>query len=131
MRERLLLDTHVLVWAVNAPHRIPKRTLAQLADLDVEILVSAASAFEISTKARLGRMPAGAEIARNYASTLARIGALRLDLTSEDALTAGSLGWDHKDPFDRLLVAQAVRESLTLVTKDRAITAFGAVETIW
>jgi len=131
MSSRLLLDTHVLVWAVAAPHRILRRTMAQLADMDSALFVSAASAFEIATKVRLGRMPDAAEIARTYGSSLARIGATKLDVSAEHALLAGALDWAHADPFDRLLVAQAELGSLTLVTKDRAIREFDGVRTLW
>lgn len=131
MTSRLLLDTHVLVWAVTSPQRISKRAMSRLADLDVELLVSAASAFEIATKVRLGRMPDAAEIARTYSSILVRIGAAKLDVSSEHAMTAGSLEWNHADPFDRLLVAQARLDSLTLVTKDRAMRGFAGVPTLW
>lgn len=128
---RLLLDTHVLVWSIATPHRIPQSTMNRLSDLETQMFVSAASAFEISLKARTGRMPDAVEIVRNYSSALIRIGAEQIDVTSEHALAAGSLEWNHGDPFDRLLVAQARELSLTLVTKDRAIRSWAAVETLW
>ncbi len=131
MTDRVLLDSHVLVWAIGYPERIPDSVWSVLNDPETTLLVSAATAWEIATKTRLGRMPAGIQIVTAYADQLARMGATQLSISSGQALAAGSLEWDHKDPFDRLLVAQAISESLVLVTKDRAITAFGEVETIW
>ncbi|MGQ0467057.1 MAG: type II toxin-antitoxin system VapC family toxin [Sporichthyaceae bacterium] len=131
MTSPVLLDTHVLVWLIASPHRIRKTTMARLNDIETAMFVSAATAFELSSKARTGRWPDAAQIVDNYSSALLRVGAQKLDVTSDHSLAAGGLDWQHGDPFDRLLVAQAQAEGLTLVTKDRVIRAFGAVPTMW
>ncbi|HEX8508361.1 MAG TPA: type II toxin-antitoxin system VapC family toxin [Propionibacteriaceae bacterium] len=116
----LLLDTHVLLWLLTAPERVPESVRALLADRANPLLVSAASALEIGTKIRIGKLAAP-----TLPSTLPRrindLGATSLAITVEHALLAGSLRWDHRDPFDRILVAQATIEDATLVTVDSAL----------
>lgn len=119
-----LLDTHVLLWLLGEPARVPERVREQLADPAVDLLVSAASALEIATKHRLGKLDAGA-LLDSWGHRLADLDAEDLSVTSEHTLLAGRLEWDHRDPFDRLLVAQAIVENATLVTQDAAIRTFG------
>ena len=115
-----LVDTHVLLWLLSAPERIPEPILVPLADRSNALLVSAASALEISTKVRLGKLDA-AELSTTLPGRLVGIGADVLPITLEHAMLAGSLSWAHRDPFDRLLVAQATIEDATLVTVDAAL----------
>ena len=115
-----LVDTHVLLWLLSAPDRIPEPVLTPLADRSNALLVSAASALEISTKVRLGKLDA-AELSTTLPGRLIGIGADVLPITLEHAMLAGSLSWAHRDPFDRLLVAQATIEDATLVTVDAAL----------
>lgn len=128
---RLLLDTHALLWVMSDPARVPAATLERLRDPSSRLLVSAASAWEIATKHRLGRLPEAEAVVDGYPSHLARLGADELTVTSQHALTAGRLRWEHRDPFDRMIVAQAMLESVPVVTADRALRAFHAVHTIW
>jgi PIN domain nuclease of toxin-antitoxin system len=123
--ERYLLDTHVLLWLLGAPDRVPEALRTELADRDNELVVSAASAIEISTKVRLGKLDA-ATLPATLTRRIADLGAITLPVTVEHGLLAGTLRWDHRDPFDRLLVAQAMLEELVLVTVDRAITGLPA-----
>lgn len=125
---RLLLDTHVLVRSSLAPDALPLRAAGALFDLSNEILVSAASAYEIEYKrprdAELQRLPTdlnGLVEAQRYAW---------LSVSWEDARDAGLLPPHHRDPFDRLLIAQAVRLGAVLVTADRRIPAYGH-PTLW
>jgi PIN domain nuclease of toxin-antitoxin system len=115
-----LVDTHVLLWLLSTPDRVAAPVRSAMADRSNALLVSAASALEISTKVRLGKLDAP-----DLNSTLRRrlddIGAEVLAITLEHALLAGSLVWTHRDPFDRLLVAQATIEDATLVTVDSAL----------
>lgn len=131
MTGRLLLDTRTLLWVLTETSRLSARVDALIANPEVEVVVSAANAWEIATKTRLGRLPTAMPVVATYGRHIADLHARELPISSEHALKAGALDWDHKDPFDRLLVARAMCESLTLVTKDRAITAFGEVETLW
>lgn len=127
----LLLDTHALLWLLMEPERIPVETLRRLRDRRTELFVSAVSALEIATKHRLGRLPEAEQVVRGYPAHLVTLGVLELPITSAHALAAGELDWEHRDPFDRLLVAQAINERLSLVTADAAITGYAAVTTIW
>ena len=115
-----LVDTHVLLWLLSAPERIPAAVLATLADRANALMVSTASALEISTKVRLGKLDA-AELGTTLPGRLTGIGADVLPITLEHAMLAGSFSWVHRDPFDRLLMAQATIEDATLVTVDAAI----------
>lgn len=127
----LLLDTHALVWAIAEPTSLSSRARASIEDAGQTIVVSAVSAFEIATKARLGKLPGGEVITRGLDGHLARLRVDELALTVEHGRLAGDLEWDHRDPFDRLLAAQAIVEGLTLVTKDRAFSGLHGLRTIW
>ncbi len=115
-----LVDTHVLLWLLSAPERISESVRDALADRSNPLLVSAASALEITTKVRLGKLGA-AELTTTLARRLEGIGADVLPITLDHAVLAGSMSWPHRDPFDRLLVAQATIEDAILVTVDAAI----------
>ena len=125
MGERYLLDTHVLLWLLGAPDRVPEGVRTELANRDNELIVSAASAIEISTKVRLGKLDMPT-LPATLPRRVADLGASTLPITVEHGLLAGTLRWEHRDPFDRLLVAQATLEELLLVTVDRAITSLPA-----
>jgi PIN domain nuclease of toxin-antitoxin system len=92
------------------------------------VLVSAISAYEIGTKVRLGKLDSAAELARTWRASIRRLGAVELDVSHEHTTRAGDLDWDHRDPFDRLLVAQAQIDRLTIVTADRAMMHAPGVE---
>ena len=121
MGVKFLLDTHVLLWLLSAPDRVPSRVQVMLADRDHQLLVSAASGLEIATKVRVGKLGAP-ELPATLSARVQQIGATELPVTIAHAVLAGSLTWSHRDPFDRLLVAQATTENATLVTVDEAMT---------
>ncbi|MFP5020039.1 type II toxin-antitoxin system VapC family toxin [Pseudonocardia phyllosphaerae] len=131
MSGALVLDTHVLLWVLLDPGRVPEVTLTRIRDPRNDLLVSAASAWEIATKARPGNLGGADAVVHGYADHLALLGAGELPVTSADALTAGSLSWEHRDPFDRMIAAQCIRRSYPLVTADETLTAFPAVTTLW
>jgi PIN domain nuclease of toxin-antitoxin system len=91
------------------------------------LLVSTVSAFELSTKARLGKLDAAKPVLLAYAQYLDELGATELAVTSRHALVAGQLDWSHRDPFDRLLAAQALLEDATLVTRDAVFDELGGI----
>lgn len=124
-----LLDTHIVLWLVGEPGKIPADILEPLGDPTNRLVVSAASAMEVATKVRLGRLDAATGLVHGWRDRIAEIGAEELTISSEHAILAGSMSWSHRDPFDRLLVAQALRENLTLVTVDRAILHLPGVPT--
>ena len=127
----LLLDTHALLWVLVDPGRIPAATLATVRAPETTVYVSAASAWEIATKHRLGKLAGAAAVVSGYREHLARLRAQELPITGHHALTAGTLQWSHRDPFDRVIVAQAVLESLPVVTGDAALVGFPAIRTVW
>jgi PIN domain nuclease of toxin-antitoxin system len=124
-----LLDTHVFLWLVAEPDRVDRAVIDRLADRQVTLLVSAASAWEAATKQRLGKLGLQAVVA-TWNQRVHDIGAEPLDITPDDVLLAGSMQWDHRDPFDRLLVSQALRLNAVLVTVDRTILAFPGTRTL-
>lgn len=128
---RVLLDTHALLWALSDPQRLGEAARRTIADRDVRLFVSAASASEIATKHRLGKLPDGGSLVLGYPQHLARLHAEELPITTRHALAAGGLQWPHRDPFDRMLAAQSMLDSLPLVTADPAFSTYSGVRTIW
>lgn len=124
-----LLDTHVFLWLVAEPDRVDRAVLDRLADREVTLLVSAASAWEAATKQRLGKLALQA-VVTTWTQRVHDIGAEVLDITTDDTLRAGSMQWEQRDPFDRLLVSQALRLNAVLVTVDRTILAFPGIRTL-
>lgn len=127
----VLLDTHVVLWAFSSPHKLSSAARTLLEDPDTIILVSAASAWEIATKYRLGKLPGAESIVKGYPNHLITLGARELPITSTHALAAGLLAVEHRDPFDRMLVAQALAEGVPLVTSDPAMGLFPGLVTYW
>ncbi len=120
---RVLLDTHVLMWALAEPRRLDEETRATIESGATEVLFSAASIWEIAIKARLGRADfavAPAEIARAAVDT----GFSELAIRSNAAALVAELPPLHRDPFDRLLVAQAIVEPATLFTADERLEPY-------
>jgi PIN domain nuclease of toxin-antitoxin system len=116
----VLLDTNALLWLVSAPEKVSDSALQRLRDPGTEIMVSAASAWEIAIKTRLGRLD-GQPLLSAWPDIIADMTATDLAIDAGDAILAGRLPWEHKDPFDRMLVAQAARRNLTLATSDADI----------
>lgn len=127
----LLVDTHVLIWGMAQPDRLSTAAADALSDPDVAVLVSAASAWELATKVRIGKLPGGESLVLDYARNLERWLARELPVSSADALLAGTLSWTHRDPFDRMLAAQALRRGCALVSSDRVFDQVGGVHRIW
>ena len=121
---RLLLDTHAFLGWLDGDRRLSSRARRAVADQANAVLISAASAWEITTKARLGKLPGAADVAADVASCVASQGFLPLDMTLLHAQRAGSLRADHRDPFDRMLAAQSQIEDVALVSDDAAFDAF-------
>lgn len=115
-----LLDTHVVLWLLGEPGKVPEHARSDLADRRNHLVVSAVSAMEVATKVRLGKLAAPG-LVETWGARMSELGAQALSLAPAHALLAGSMTWEHRDPFDRMLVAQALTENLTLVTTDKAI----------
>jgi PIN domain nuclease of toxin-antitoxin system len=116
----LLLDTHALLWWLEDPSRLSKTTAEQIRDPDTQVFVSAASVWEISIKASIGRLRTPA----NLTQTLESDHLQTLDITVPHALAVADLPRHHNDPFDRMLIAQARLEGLVLVTNDQRIAQY-------
>ncbi len=127
---RLLLDTHILLWALIQPDRLSQVARAAIVDRDNSLHVSAASAWEIATKHRIGKLPEARAVVLGYADHLTRLGATSMPITDRLALDAGTFEWDHRDPFDRLLAVQAIHESATLVTVDTVFSGVPGLRTL-
>lgn len=120
---KLLLDTHVLLWAAGSPAQLPPDARAMLENPDNELVFSAASLWEITIKRSLGRADFQVD-ARVLRRGLLDNGYLELSITSEHAVFIDSLPAIHKDPFDRILIAQATVEGITLLTADALIAQY-------
>jgi PIN domain nuclease of toxin-antitoxin system len=124
---RLLLDTHAFLWMLDAPQRLPAWIRTAIADGENEVFVSAASAWEIAIKQAIGRLP---EARADPLDALHRSGLAELPITVEHARRTRSLPLLHRDPFDRMLVAQAQTEGLALISRDPAIREY-QVTVLW
>ncbi len=128
---KLLLDTHVLLWALGEPARLSPAARDMLTDASNELYVSAVSLFEVSTKHRLGKLPTAGALLDALDWNMARLSARYLSLDPADAVLAGALPSSHRDPFDRLLAAQSQGQGMALVTSDPAFESFQGVTVIW
>lgn len=121
---RILLDTQTLLWWLDGDRRMSKRARTLVGRDTNEVFVSAASAWEISTKSRLGKLPGAADVAADIPGAVANQGFLPLAITLQHAQRAGQLTTQHRDPFDRMLAAQALIEGLPIVSNDEALDVF-------
>lgn len=128
---RVLLDTHAVLWALTEPDRLSSSARALIEGLQTDVLVSAASAWEIATKYRLGKLPRAESVVMGYSAHLIRLRARELPIASSHALAAGLFAVNHRDPFDRMLAAQAIAESVPLITDDPAMAEFPGIVTRW
>lgn len=130
MGMKLLLDTHALVWWWTDDRRLPVRARALIADPANAVHVSAVSAWEITTKNRIGKWPEVDRVIADYAALVRRSRFASLAVSSEHAHLAGSLSGAHRDPFDRMLVAQSRLEDMAIVSADPVFASFGA-SVVW
>ena len=127
---RLLLDTHALIWWFEGNNALPTAARSAISDDANDVFVSAASAWEIATKHRLGRLPGVDELALNMPRYIASQRFERLSVTVEDAVRAGALPGPHRDPFDRMLIAQAVGHELVIVSNEALFDRYGGTR-LW
>jgi len=129
-RLKLLLDTHALIWWLAGDEALSRRARDAIGDEANSIAVSAASAMEVATKHRIGKLPDAALLAQNFEAIVADQGFAELAIAVRHARLAGELNIAHKDPFDRLLIAQAQAEDMVLVSNEAVFDGF-AVKRIW
>ena len=127
---RFLLDTHTLIWWLNEDSALPVSARRLIASRNNTVMVSAVSAWEIATKMRLGRLEAAVELVRDFSAYLAQERFESLSISTEHGIRAGSLPGTHKDPFDRMLVAQAQLENLAIISNDVLLDGYG-VTRVW
>lgn len=127
---RVLLDTNTLLWWFAESQELSRSSRDLIANDDTNVFVSAASAWEICTKVRIGKLPTAHELCEDFIGFLERYEFEPLPISVEHALLAGRLKGAHKDPFDRMLAAQSIIEQVPLVTNDGAFARLG-VQSIW
>jgi PIN domain nuclease of toxin-antitoxin system len=127
---KVLLDSCAVIWATMSPAALGHQARETLADESNVILVSAASAWEIATKVRLGKLPGAEKLERDYLAVMKEAGYTLLAIDTESALRAGRLTAEHKDPFDRMIAAQALAMDVPVLSPDPQLDQFG-VRRIW
>ena len=127
---RLLLDTHAFVWWIADSCRLSERAYALIADESHDVVVSAASAWEMATKYRLRKLDLPELAAFDMAGAIAAQGFRELPIRVQDASLAGRLPGPHRDPFDRMLIAQSLAHGMALVSRDAVFDRYG-VTRVW
>lgn len=127
---RLLLDTHTLLWWLADSPSLPSTARQAIGRKTNQILISAASAWEITAKVRLGRLSVAADLAKDFIGFLSRERFEGLAISVEHGVRAGSLPGPHRDPFDRMLIAQAQAEDLAIVSNEAIFDTYG-VKRLW
>lgn len=127
---RLLLDTHAFLWWLAGNERLSMKGRRAIDDADNDVIVSAASAWEITTKHRIGKLPEASAVAQDVAAAVASQGFEELPITVDDAERAGRLPGPHRDPFDRVLIAQAIAHDLVIISIDGRFDQYG-VNRLW
>ena len=127
---RLLLDTHALIWWLAGDGALSSRAREAIADEANSIAVSAASAMEVATKFRIGKLAGAALLAQDFEAIIAAQGFSELPISVTHARLAGEMNIAHKDPFDRFLIAQAQAEAMILVSNEAMFDDF-AIQRLW
>lgn len=127
---RLLLDAHALIWWLAGDLSLSATAQNAIADDRNDVFVSAASAWEIATKYRIGKLSQAALLAADVASAIAQQGFHELPISLRHAQIAGGLPGLHRDPFDRMLIAQSISEDMALVSQEKIFAPYG-VQLLW
>ncbi len=127
---RVLLDTHALLWFITDDPRLGRRAHAVIEEPDTQVLVSIASLWEIAIKHSTGKLPLVRSFAETFPAQLDANAFLTLHAKVDHLARLVGLPFHHRDPFDRLIIAQALTEGVPVLTRDRAFADY-PVETIW
>ncbi|GAB3247349.1 type II toxin-antitoxin system VapC family toxin [Arthrobacter pigmenti] len=126
-----LIDSQVLLFAMVNPRRLSPKARKIISNMDESIYASAATTYELAYKFHRGKLPGYDRVFVGYEHHVRRIAQWTISITSEHALAAAGLEWEHGDPFDRLIAAQAMIEGATLITADTAMQRFEPLSTVW
>ncbi len=127
---KLLLDTHALLWWLAGDSHLSATARWALEDEANPVYISAASAWEVATKHRLGKLPRIGSLAKDFAGEISRQGFLELAISLEDGQRAGAFRGKHRDPFDRMLMAQALANDFALVSNEEVFDHYGVLR-LW
>ena len=127
---RVLLDTHAFIWWLSGDKSLSVKARRTIADEGNDVFVSAASAWEVATKFRIGKLPKAGPLGVDFAREVRQQAFIGLPVSLEHAQAAGALLGDHRDPFDRMLIAQAREDRMALISNDTVFDAFD-VQRIW
>ena len=127
---KLLLDTHALIWWLGSRQLIPQTVKDVLIDGANDVYVSAATAWEIATKQRIGKLRFDTAFLANFDASVAALGFAPLPVNAMQMIAGAQIVSAHKDPFDRMLAGQALVDQMAVVTTDRAFTTLG-VQVLW
>jgi PIN domain nuclease of toxin-antitoxin system len=127
---KVLLDTCAVIWATLSPAALSRQAQEIIADEGNTVLFSAATAWEIATKVRLGKLPGAEKLEQDYFAVMDEAGYTQLPIDTASALRAGRLTAEHKDPFDRMIAAQALALDVAVLSPDSQFDQFG-VRRVW
>lgn len=127
---RFLVDTHAFLWAVLSPEKLTDRVRSVFTDREAELLLSIATPWEMAIKAGIGKLEDGAEILDNFENRVTASGYRMLETSIKHTIRSGYLPRYHKDPFDRLLIAQALDLNVPILSGDDIFDLYG-VRRVW
>lgn len=128
---KLLLDTHTVLWATTQPSLLSATAQTVITDDSNEVLVSSVVAWELSIKHHLGKLPEAAPLLADFPTVIASLAARVVPVEPRHGVLAGGLSWSHRDPFDRMLAAQATIEGAALVGRDAAFDTLAGLRRVW
>lgn len=128
---KLLLDTQCWLWWFAQPERLNEEAIAQIADDNNQLWFSVASIWEIGIKVAIGKLPLPEPIDSYISTRMAQLGVQYLEITAGHALGAAALPLHHRDPFDRMLIAQSQIEQMTLVSADSMFKQYSDISLLW
>ena len=127
----LLIDTHALLWYDSQPHKLPARVRAALTNTNKDVYCSAISLYEIWQKATRGSAEITIPRVQSLTDNLPSYGFKVLPIHAHHSRLAASLAWDNRDPFDRIIAAQAIVDGMHIVTADKSFSALHQIEVVW
>ena len=128
---KVLLDTHTVLWSMNEPSLLSDAARTLLLDNTTEVLISAVTPWELSIKHHNGKLPEAAPLLADFPLVITSLAAIFLPIGLSHTILSGRLQWTHRDPFDRMLAAQAMTEGATLVSRDKVFDTLPGLQRLW